>query len=108
MTLPVHQHPRVEAAIEAGFCWWSKYRSPQQAARWYNCFRDALESLSVNGGRLPLAAENDLFPFEVRQLNFGLGPKPTHRALFVIRPDMVYVIAIRHLAQQPLRPDDLD
>ena len=41
-------------------------------------------------------------------MNFGLGSKLTHRALFVIRPDMVYVIAIRHLAQRSLRPDDLD
>lgn len=108
MTLPVHQHPRVEAELEAGFCWWAKHRSLQQAARWYNAFRDALETMSENGVQFPLAAESDMFPFEVRQMNFGLGSKPTHRALFVIRPGMIYVIAIRHLAQGPICPDDLD
>ena len=49
-----------------------------------------------------------MFPFEVRQMTYGLGSRPTHRALFVIRPDMVYVIAIRHLAQRAVSPDDLD
>jgi plasmid stabilization system protein ParE len=107
MILRVHQHPRVEAALEEAFCWWANHRSPQQAARWYNGFREAIESLAENAERFPLAAESDLFPFEIRQMTFGLGTKPTHRALFVIRPDMVYVVAIRHLAQQAIRPEDL-
>jgi hypothetical protein len=46
-------------------------------------------------------------PIEIRELAYGLGRKPTHRALFAIRPDAVIVYAIRHTAQADVTPDDL-
>jgi plasmid stabilization system protein ParE len=108
MMLPVYHHQRVIRALEEGYAWWSKHRSPEQAIRWLNGFAAAIDAIAVNPRQHAKAAESHLFPYEVRELNFGLGPKPSHRALFVIRPEMVYVIAIRHLAQQPVSPDDLD
>ncbi|NLY01264.1 MAG: hypothetical protein GXY83_34675 [Rhodopirellula sp.] len=53
--------------------------------------------------------QNDLYdlPFAVRQLPYGAGKKPTHRAGFEIRTDTVYVVAIRHLAQAALPRDEL-
>lgn len=48
-----------------------------------------------------LALENGSFPKTIRQLPYGLGTKPTYRAIFEIRDDKVYVFAVRHLA----RPD---
>jgi len=37
---------------------------------------------------------------DIRQLNYGLSSKPTHRALFtIVSPD--------HLAQGPLDPEDV-
>jgi len=107
MKLPVYHHPRVEYALEAGFRWWAENRSAEQAANWFNGFVAALKSLGANPYRCPLAAEDSLFPYEIRQLNFGLGSKPTHRALYTIRPDRVYVFLIRHLSQQTITPDDL-
>ena len=69
-------------------------------------FIDALRSLSENPQRCALAPENDLLVFEARQLHYGLGAKPTHRAVFVVRPNQVLVLRIRHLAQQNIIPDD--
>lgn len=108
MKLPVHQHSRVEHALESGYAWWAKHRSEQQAVRWYNGFMDALKSLGETHQQFPLAAESDLFPFEVREFHFGVGAKPTHRALYTIRPDMVFVFLIRHVSQRPVSVDDLD
>ena len=108
MTLPVYHHQRVERLLEESYQWWATNHSPEQAARWFNGFIEALQSLEVNPERFALAPENDAFPCEVRQLNYGLGSTPTHRALYTIRPDMVFVFLIRHLAQGEIDVDDLD
>jgi plasmid stabilization system protein ParE len=106
--LPVYHHERVIRALEEGYVWWAKNRSLDQAVRWLNGFDAALRELGSNPRQHAKAVESHLFPYEVRELLFGLGSKPTHRALFVVRPDMVYVIAIRHVAQRAIGPDDLD
>ena len=41
-------------------------------------------------------------PYEIRQLNFGLGSKPTHRLVYAIRRDRVVILRVRRLAQQSL------
>jgi hypothetical protein len=46
-------------------------------------------------------------PYTVRQLLYGIGRKPTHRAVFEVRGDTVYVLAVRHLAQDDLSADEL-
>ena len=107
MSLPVYQHARVERALEAGYEWWARHHSPDQATRWFNGFIAALHELGDNPRQWPIAAENDLFPIEIRQMNYGLGNKPTHRAIFTVRPNMVYVLFVRHLAQEPVTPDHL-
>ena len=65
---------------------------------------NAASSLAADPSRSALAAENDRFPYEIRQLNFGIGPKSTHRLLFTVRPGKVVVLRVRHLAQQPIEP----
>ena len=92
--------------IDQAHKWWAENRSPQQADRWYVGFVKELLTLEYNPERFPLAAENPFFPYEIRQLNYGLGVKLTHRALFTISPDAVIVLRIRHLAQKPLAGDD--
>jgi hypothetical protein len=64
-------------------------------------------SLEENPQSRHLAAENKVFPFEVRELHYGLGSRPTHRALFTIRPDKVYIFLVRRVAQAPASLDDL-
>ncbi len=97
---------RAENQLEAAFQWWSEHRSESQAVHWYNGFLDALESLRDNPQRFSTALESPQLGHEVRQLLFGLGRRPTHRALFTIRLDRVYVFSIRHVAQDNADPDD--
>ncbi len=87
--------------------WWAVNRSSEQAIRWYDGFCESLKSL----GELPeihrFARENDQFKDELREFYYGLTRR-THRAIFRIDGDIVRVLAVRHLAQDDIRPDDLD
>ena len=69
--------------------WWAENRSIEQANCWYTGFIQAMLTLENEPKRCPLAPENEIFPIEIRQLNFGLGQKPTHRAVYCVRPDTV-------------------
>jgi len=107
MKLPIILSERAEKQLENSARWWAENRSFEQAERWHAGFVRSLKSLTKLPDRCPLAAENVEFSFEVRELRYGLGNRPTHRALFTIRPDRVYVLLIRHLAQRDVSPDDL-
>ena len=106
MTYKVALTDRAHDELDHACTWWAENRSPEQALKWYNGFIRAIRSLANDPQRCPLAAENDAFPYEIRQLTYGLGKRPTHRAVFTIRPDLVLVLRIRHLAQQRLSPDN--
>lgn len=88
--------------------WWATNRSAEQAARWYAGFYDALLSLAHNPERRSLAPEDGVWPYQLRQLTFGLGRRPSHRALFCIRGDAVFVLRVRSLAQSELQEGGLD
>ena len=107
MTLPVHLTDAAHVELDAACDWWAKNRSAQQAERWYDGFARAILALGDQPQRYPPAREDHRFPYELRELHFGLGRHPTHRALFTIRPDCVLVLSIRHAAQQDLSPDDI-
>lgn len=98
---------QAESQLDEAKQWWSQHRSPEQAARWYSGFSDAIFSLERNPQRCILAAENASFPYEIRELHFGLGSRPTHRAVFTIRPEIILILAVRHVAQSDIEPDDL-
>lgn len=107
MTYRVVLTRQADFELEAAADWWALHRSRAQAARWYAGFSDAIAALAENPERCPLARENGLFPYEIRELYYGLGPRPTHRAVFTMRPDVVLVLAIRHAAQADLAEGDL-
>jgi hypothetical protein len=56
--------------------------------------------------RWPRSPEAASFPYEIRDLYFGVGARPTHRAVFCVRDQLILVVAVRHLAQDTLSPDD--
>jgi plasmid stabilization system protein ParE len=107
MTHDVVLTRRAARELEDAADWWAEHRSPNEAARWYAGFSDAIASLERKPDGFPLAREDGLFPYEIRELHYGLGSRPTHRAVFTIRPDMVLVLAIRHTAQAELTEEDL-
>ncbi len=107
MTHRVVLTDRAHADMESAYQWWADNRSQVQAAKWYNAFADAIESLANNPERCAVSREHEQFPYKIRDLYLGIGRRRTHRAVFTIRGEMVLVLAIRHLAQQDLSPDDL-
>ena len=107
MTFEVVLTTKAHEQLETAHAWWAQHRSANQAARWYNEFANALVILSENPERWPLSAERGAFPFEIRDLHFGVGSRPTHLAVFTIRDGLILVLAIRHLAQRALETDDV-
>jgi len=97
---------RAEQEMDDAHQWWAQHRSVEQADRWYVKFHEAMSALAIAPDRCSLASENESFPIEVRQLTFGLGARPTHRALYTVRPDAIVILRIRHVAQAPVSPDD--
>lgn len=100
--------PRAKAQLLSAALWWSEHRNPEQALRWLDGFELAIASLAVNPQSHALILEHfdQEFTQEYRQLNYGLGKRLTHRAVFEIRDAAVYVHAVRHLAQDSLAPED--
>ncbi len=93
---------RAQQEAQANHDWWAENRSREQAARWYDEFMKATQALEQNPERFVLAPENGRFPYEVRQLNFGIGRKPTHRIVYTVRAHDVVVLRVRHLSQSAI------
>ena len=109
MTYQVFLTSKATLQLAAAARWWSEHRSAEQAARWLDGFEAAIASLSNNPEQHGLAPENELYPlpYPARQLLYGIRKKPTHRAVFEVRGDTVFVLAIRHLAQDSLLSEEL-
>lgn len=88
--------------IEAIHGWWTKHRSPHEAARWYLGIHNAIGSLADMPQRCSLAPETDLLAQSIRQLYFGLGQRQTHRIVFAIESNCVIVLRVRHTSQNVL------
>ena len=87
--------------------WWRDHRSAAQAERWYNSIFPAIATLSENPERCSRSPEAAFYPTELRQLHFGIGRRTTHRIVFTIVDNDVWVLRVRHVAQQDLSLDDL-
>ena len=82
---------------------WIRQRAPEAAARWFNGFVDALETLRSFPERCGVAPEDAYFEQEIRQLLYGRRGG-VYRALFTIVGDEVHVLHVRHGARKPLEP----
>lgn len=98
---------RAARDIEDSADWWARERSAEQAHRWYQGIRAAIDGLARSPQARPVAAERDLYSYEIRELHYGLGSRPTHRMIFTVVSKTVLVLAVRHAARRPLRPEDL-
>ena len=107
MTYRVIITRRAERDMQDAARWWATERSAAQAKRWLDGLDKALQSLTQAAARCSLAAEHEQFPYELRELHYGVGSRPTHRAVFTIAEDFVLVLAVRHGAQDQLQSEDL-
>jgi plasmid stabilization system protein ParE len=88
--------------LDESHTWWATHRSPEQADRWHSGFLKKLLTLEENPERYPFAPESAKFHLKIHQINYGLGRKPTHRALYIIRERNVLILRIRHFSQDDL------
>ena len=107
MSFRVVIHDMAKDDIRRNSKWWAENHSQSQAEKWFYHAFDSIEKLSQHPESHPLAAESDQFPFEIRQLNFGLSSRPSYRALFAIRNDTVHVLTVRRAAQDAVQPSEL-
>ena len=104
MKLHVVIERQAKADLRHAVNWWSDHRSKEQALPWHNGIHEGIETLKDNPKRCGLARENPKSDDELRELHFGLGPRPTHRIIFVIDSDAICVLAVRHTAQGDWEP----
>lgn len=82
--------------------------APEAAARWLTRFETALQSLTHNPQRCPLAIENPRSHRELREFHFGKRPFVFRVILTIdVAADVVWVLRIRRAQRRPLSSDDL-
>jgi plasmid stabilization system protein ParE len=81
--------------------------APETAERWFNGFVAALETLRRDATIYSLAPESSFCSIKVRQIIYRTRSRRAHRALFTIRDDKVYILAIRRPGQDLLTEDEL-
>ncbi len=106
MTYRIIIEPAAEREIRAAVRWKTENASPHVAARWYNGLIRRIDVLRRQPLRCPLAAENDRFPEEIRELLYGRSGKRIHkhRILFTVRGETVHILYVRHTARDELEP----
>jgi len=94
--------------LSAAAKWYAETsRSLDIAAAWYDGFIERIDSLEQNPFAGALSPESKDLAIEIREIHYGSGRRPTHRAIYRIKGNVVEVLTIRHLAQQPLTLSDL-
>lgn len=84
---------------------WIAARSPENAARWFNRFVEAIQTLERFPQRCGVAPESQQIGQEIRQLLYGRRGG-VYRALFVVRNNEVHVLHIRHAARDTMTPEE--
>lgn len=87
--------------------WWAENHSLEQAREWAVAMRGKLESLRTMPERFAVAPENSKCSVEIREQPLGIGARKTYRAVFTIREQSVYVLAVRAGEQASLDPGEV-
>jgi plasmid stabilization system protein ParE len=94
--------PTDKALVDAGDAYfWITEQSEEAALRWYEGLLKAFRSLEKNPLRCPRAPESVFFEEEIRQLIYG-----KYRIPFTVEGERVFVLRVRHSAQEYLKRDD--
>ena len=103
MTYRVLIEPTAERGIRAAVRWFHEHRPPTAAAKWYNGLIKKVGTLKSHPLRGPIAAENEKFPEEIRELLYGRRGN-VFRIIYAIRGDEVHVLYLHHAAMDELEP----
>jgi hypothetical protein len=76
----------------------NRARLPDHRRTLYNGLIKKVDTLRRHPTRCPLAAENDKFPEEIRELLYGRSKRHKHRIIFTLRADNVHILYVRHSA----------
>jgi len=102
--LNVTSQARDDITRNAG--WWAEHHSLEEALKWYDAVYEQLDTLLQFPESHGLAAENDAFPYDIREILVG-GKRRTYRAIFTVAGPEVCVLTVRRALQRPVTPDDL-
>jgi plasmid stabilization system protein ParE len=83
--------------------WLRDQASQAVADRWLAGLHKTFGTLETAVSRCPLAAENDKFPEEIREMLYGKRTNK-YRIIFTIRDDTVVVLYVRHGARDEVEP----
>ena len=76
-------------------------RTLQGAHRWFAAYEQAIRDLTKDPERYAVAPENQHYQVKLQQINFGTKPsRPTHRLLYYLDGETIYVVTLRHLHQK--------
>ena len=91
--------------ITRNAAWWAETHSLEEALKWYDSVYEQMNELLAFLESHSLAAENDSFPYAMREMLVG-GKKRTYRAILTIAGSEVRVLTVRRAAQRAITPDD--
>ena len=100
-------HPDALEDIRRNARWWAEHHSEEQALAWYDNALASLYRLEHLPESHAVSRENDDFPYEIRDLLFGLGSRPSYRAIFIIQDNTVHVLTVQQGVQDTVRPEDI-
>ena len=92
-----------KADIREATRWLRDQASQAVADKWLAGLYRTINTLATRPLRCPVAAENDRFPEEIRELLYG-RKKNKRRIIFTVRDDAVYILYVRHGARDEIEP----
>lgn len=98
---------RAERDRESALVWYRENFSHAFAEKWLRGLSSALRSLGRFPERSAVARESYMLGREVREYVYHTGTHQKHRILFVIEPDKVNVLHIRHASRDEPTAEDL-
>jgi plasmid stabilization system protein ParE len=99
---------RADEVLERNAAWWAAQHSVDQAVRWLITVNQQIKRIADAPESYGLSLENEDFPYEIREKLVGSGAHPSYRAVFTVKGDAIYVLAVRRAAQDRLDPRDVD
>ncbi|MEZ6132159.1 MAG: type II toxin-antitoxin system RelE/ParE family toxin [Planctomycetaceae bacterium] len=106
MSVPVNLTSRAKRDIQS-ILRYVETRSKPGADAWYRRLAEIVESIGDSPESFGLAPEDEAHEERIRQAIFKTRKGLPYRALFVQRPEAVYIIHVRGSGQDQLDVDEL-